>query len=117
MFRRQLVQGAFLFLTVLFLNGSSSVAEERNFAGLLLEVNLEARQIDLAGNVRLLVSSKSRLYDRAGELVDLEAFAQSAHQTKPNKSSTVILAYYKAHAEGPGKMVVDWISLSGPIDE
>jgi hypothetical protein len=114
--RKRLQHIAFIAM-VFLLSASPGLAEERHFAGLLMDVNLESREVHLSGNVLLHVSSKSRLFDRGGEKVDLEAFAQSAKQPPSKDSNGITLTYYKAEAAEPGKLVIDWISLAGPIEE
>ncbi len=97
--------------------GKEPSADELLFAGLIVNVDVEGRQIELAGNVLLAVTATSRLFDRAGNPVALEAFAEIATEEPAEEFKSMTIAYYKASVYAEGKLVIEWLSLAGPIVE
>jgi len=97
--------------------GKESSQETPLFAGLIIHVDVEGRQIELGGNVLLKVSDQSRLIDRGGNSVDLKNFAESASEEPTEEYESVSIAYYETSDYEDGKLVLDWISLAGPLQE
>ncbi len=87
------------------------------FAGLIVHVDIEGRQIELGGNVLLKVTDQSRLIDRGGNSVDLKNFAESASEEPAQEYESVSIAYYETSGYEEGTLVLDWISLAGPLQE
>jgi hypothetical protein len=107
-----------VLIAALFLVGVPlGFAEERQFVGMLVKVDVESQQVELAGNVLLEISDSSRFFDRAGKQVELNAFVESASQPSTEDRKPLTLTYYKATANKDGKLMIDWISLAGPIEE
>jgi hypothetical protein len=113
---RRKIQVAMLMAVLLLAGVQPGFAEERQFIGVLVKVDVENQQIELAGNVLLKLSDSSRLFDRTGKQVELKAFAESASQPPPEGRNPLTLTYYKATAGKEGKLIIDWLSLAGPIE-
>lgn len=111
---RRMIQVAVLIATLFALGAPQVFAKERDFVGVLVKVDIENQKIELAGNVLLEISESSRLFDRTGEQVEPDAFAKSASSSD---GQPLTLTYYQAKANDEGKLVIDWISLAGPIQE
>jgi hypothetical protein len=114
---RRMIQVAVLITTLFMLGAPQAFAEERNFVGVLIKVDIENQQIELAGNVLLQISESSRFFDRAAEQVELSAFAKSASSSAGQGDQPLTLTYYKAKANEEGKLILNWISLAGPVQE